>query len=361
MNIVVNILFAGLIVFVPNDYAHPSWITAYLLDAPGHVRSLTLYGTVNPNQTFQPSSSFKCMKTPVGAGKLFKVSCELPKETEISINGAMMASGNSLLPTSPGKEVPMSLDEAKEKDWFLHISNIDTSNIRGINLSKAEAAAGAKISLPWDDAEACELDGEELHKYKDIGFRSKSGNLSGFQQAVAESMLLHFNVSPGRLRVILSNQEEVETINIDCYGPNCLSVGIDNSMPDCNPAEDPGVHFSKYYEVINHSLGSEIMLPYRVDGEGECPKKEKDRALSLSLLGCDVKLLAPISPRFAELGREFIEDRVRRGKTSDVKVTEFTNNLARNGLVRRDINIFTSVFARQVMNRVICPPVVVSP
>jgi hypothetical protein len=365
MSIVINLVFAGLIVFVPNNYTHPSWVTAYLLQDSQHIRRLTLYGTVSPNQIFQ-SAYFGCNKTAISDGKFFKVECDLPQKTDISIEATVVASGNSFLPPVPHEEVPTSLEEAKEKDWFLHMSNID-NGIRGVDVSKAEAAAGAEISFPSDDAEACELDGEEEHKYESIGFKSDV-LVSEFKQAVAESVLFHFSVKPGRLRVVLSSQKnvdqrEVEAINVDCFGQNCLSVGVDNSMPNCVENENPGAHFEKYYSIVNHAAGTEKIKPFRVAGEGHCPAPHAEREktlLSLSLLDCDLKLLAPVSPQLANLGRDFIRESLSRGERTQVELGSFLSRL-RTELGPAERDLFASVFAREVMNRVICPPVVVSP
>jgi hypothetical protein len=359
MSIVINLAVAGLVVLVPNNMAHPSLTTAYLIDDAHHARSLVLYGSIVRGDF--PASAFNCKQEYISSDKS-KVTCQLPKKTEISIQ-ATVEEGSPFLPLSPDRSTPATKEDAAEKKWLLHISNVD-SGIRGIDGSSIEKRAGAKMSFYWEDMRSCALDGEEKKVYEEIGFKNNNMK-SDFKQAVAESVLFSFSIQPSLLRVVLSrkgeNVTETQLINISCFAPGCLSMALENSA-GCDEGEDPGAHFARYYEVVKHAQGTE-MLPFRVSGEYEkCPKidNNKDFSIRLSLLYCELKLYSAANLKLAALGATFLQNKRMRGEVRWKEVSEFLSP----AINAEEIELLRSSLERdkrQVMNRVICPPVVMSP
>jgi hypothetical protein len=300
MPITINIVLAGLIALVPNDPMHPTLTTAYVIKDDQHQRILRFYGDVkldlNPPQGAPDCSVVAALKN---GGQVIKCTIDDPgKYVEISIDAKSLAS-KPFLPGRPRREGPRPgvPDDLVSLDWLLHMGNVDPT-IHGVNYSGLDQYVAARLDFEWDAARSCELDGSEEGSQvaELIEFGCPTCVTASFKQAVAESLLFRLDVEPGPVRVIIRNKGlGARVISAVCTRPDCLSIELDNSS---NPTEDCDTkppeyseHFRRYYDLVNHGLAPDkLLLPFRKSGNNACTPYFPGPTNRL-LLGCGLNTI----------------------------------------------------------------------
>jgi hypothetical protein len=369
MPIAVDIIFAGLLVFVPDHLTHPSLTTAYLIKDDKHHRILRFYGKVNLDQS-DSSNSPDCSVLADLDGRGV-IQCDIDDDNEfVEVEmRAQVLPGHSYLPAKPHQSRPQSDDERGLPDWLLHISNIK-SGIHGLKRSNLDDQVGARVDFEWEEARSCELDGDEEDPpaVKTIGFIDPGLELSDLQQSVAESVLFKLPIAPGLVKVIVRNRGGgSRVISAVCAAPNCLTLVVSNS-PDPDDCKGPrrttiGTHFSHYYGLVNSDLpAGQLFLPFRDEGDGAC-HGSGGSSIGQVLLGCGLTAIDSAAP---DLGRQ-----IRRHAKGSLTVGDLESEIDSWGETRRSqregtdqarrLKVAFGDLFRRLLDRVVCPPVVVAP
>lgn len=402
MSVAINLVFVGLIVFVPNDLTHPTLTSAYLIKDTHHDRVLRLYGKVS----IEPGASPNAPQCDIVASSLEGdrkiIECYISDDdefAEISMH-AQVVEGHPFLPTKPRRSRPRKgvVDDLKAPDWILRISGID-SRIHAIKSSTLSDNVGARVDFEWSEAESCELDGDEETppKAKKIGFITNSLSFSPLEQPVAESILFRLHVVPGYVDVMVGNRGGgVQVIKALCTAPSCLTLEIqDAPEPTSCTAPPPcrGTHFARYYDILDKDLApNELFLPFRLDPNDECtddalkqalakhdlssPVRADDygkclddnRVINPVLLGCGLTEIEPFAPDLAESLRSTAERLARDKELFTLKKLEGEVDawLSAKNLQRDSVNDIAAVRRAllslyRVMDPVVCPPVMAAP
>jgi len=364
----IDIVISGLIALVPNHYTHPTLTTAYVITDQYHAHALRLYGK-NINISEHSPGAPDCWIPLHLLDNRSVVECDLA-DTDIRID-ADVSPGRPYLPPNPRKPRPENAGDLEELDWLVHISNVD-SRVRGVKqlLSSLEGSIGARFNFPWNSAKVCELDGSEHGAAELIGFTPSSGS-KRLTQAVAESMLFRMQVVPGRLSLVLSNRNGgARTITAECSpGPDCFAIEIDNSLrARGNCADPPSPHFMHYYDLVSHNLGNERPLPFRISGDYICVSEDR-RPIDFVLLGCGLDLASPAAPNLRPKVRKLLEtDKYKtigqlRTALDDLRKGRQADSLDKLRFNKHELDLLLTLLEEtdQVRDRVVCPPVVLSP
>jgi hypothetical protein len=247
----IDILFAGLMIFVPSSTSDPSSMAVYLLKEDHHIPVLTINGDL-----CLESGNGKCSDT-LGPCKVApsttqqgrSISCDLKNIKEITFNPTIDHSPRFLRP-GPPQRPPQSLSERGSFAWLPRVLSFERGDAQARTPSELLQRVGAHLEIGWESAQACELDGGEENQVKIFDFIAQNASPSP-QQALAEAVLFTAEIEPGPFRIHLLDGTNKDTvIRASCGGAKCVSMQVDNTL--CDGCQLPD-HFKMYYDLANNA------------------------------------------------------------------------------------------------------------
>ena len=367
MPVSIDIIFAGLIAFVPNTTGHPSTMTAYLVNDANHKPRLSIFGKnlelVPKNVDGDP---FHCKRFLIEEPDGYVVRCDL---ADTDVQFATNVRQQRLRRGRPRREVPGSTNERESLEWLVQLDSVERSTGRIRPWDNIKDNIGASITFGWEDARACEYDGDELGRLATIAFRPEATE-EPLRQAVAESLLFSANVAPGPMTIRLRNRQSgaKRMIRASCATTHCLALSVENSRREhtCRAHYD-GNHFLRYYGLVREP--GEMRAPFRYDDrDRRCPTSKSEEPLGRLLLACWLRQLRPAAPRLEEILRERLNpppaSEVNRktlaGWLLDPGLLPMNQPMATTKATGRDVEKFLDILFGlfEVQDRIICPPVV---
>jgi hypothetical protein len=350
--VAIDILFAGLMIFVPNQTDDPSSMMVYLLKQDQHEAKLEIYGDVCIEE------KGKCVSPPLSSQDLpcsydetiafqrgRKIVCQLESIGEISFDHSLSYDRRFLRRGAPPAS-PATLGERRSLAWLARVLNFEPGASEA-NLSRLEHA-GARLKVGWETARTCALDGGECNKVNLFEFQS-----NGPLQALAEEVMLTSRIEAGRFRVLLHdrNGREVERLRVECNGQQCASMQISNTLKKCVVLPD---HFKMYYNYANHPTAMRTPVKKSEEPTGECA--------DLVFQECFLRLTAPVFPALvASIRKLFAKheicsiEQLRKG-TGGKDLTLFKLNKKE---LPHFLTLVEDIF--KIHDRIVCPPVILEP
>lgn len=281
IELTIPIVFSGLIAFVPNDYRHADFVTAYLVDTSQevcvHQPVIKVEGCFDivalSHNCIQAKNAILCG---LGSGDI-----EIdpaPKERR------------QYLRAKPSKDMPVDLSDGRDLSWLLHLSNLGG----GIRRSRGwqdgiKDLVSVRFRFGWSEARTCRLDENgtrEVHNFEFCRLNERGVPECDeifHRQAIAESIMFKVGVDAGPVELILKNRgdgngETKKTIlRLRCPGGYCPVIKIGNNMSGPGCAEhnlEYGFHFKPFYALVRDEEGAGTFIPHRIPRHVQEPVKE---------------------------------------------------------------------------------------
>jgi len=241
----INIVFAGLIAFVPNSIDNPEFITAYLVEDHilipecHHIPELYVVG----KSQIASGDSCSYLHSEV-------LRCELSK-TDISLIPTPKEKPNFQRRKPPG-DLPNDQTDGASLSWLVRMANVENSanRLKGWDdLVKADLV-GARFRFGWDSARTCKLDDKGEDKVYSFEFEEGS-YLSEHRQAVAERIVFTSKLDPGHIQLELYDRDskKLTSVRLKCPGGHCPTMIVQNEIAGECPQEE---HFHPFYDVARN-------------------------------------------------------------------------------------------------------------
>jgi len=264
-DLIIQVVFSGLIALVPGSQGHSDSMTAYLLDTSAdhcmHSPEILMVGCLSVIK-----NSHNC---DVAEGV---VSCDL-SNTDIILDPAPVEHMR-YLKSKPNGNLPHKLDEGENISWLVHIANLGGEG-RSIK-SNLDGLTSARFRFGWDEAKTCLLDENGEGKVHNFEFCPLDDDLvpncsarSTHQQAVAEAVMFKLRLAAGPVRLILrerGNAKKETIVELMCPSGICPVVGIGNDMFGVGCDEENlvfGMHFAKFYRLLRDGGKGGVFVPHR--------------------------------------------------------------------------------------------------
>ena len=379
VSVAIDIVFAGLIAFVPNSTDHPKNMNVYLLDDPDHTPTLTLYGDVCPEVNGQcVDVSGPCHVEEWQPERGAKVICDDPKKSgefgkigEIAFDTPLEEHEQLLRRQPHAHTVDLGkIENRRFFDWTPRILSFQPSEARAFEHQTLVTKTRIHMAIAWESARTCHLDGGECHSVNIFQVASASGDAQ--LQPVAEEVMFTAKVSPGRFRIRLrdrTTKQDTVILRVNCRKNHCLGVQVENTFSgdvpdecDCSckacPQDD---HFQHYYDLARSHTANVYPVFYDCIG---VPDKSRPEDADLLLRECNLQLLESVAPSWVKLVRKSLEEGFPSRENLAETIFKKARPKARGGQTAQErVNGFLDELfdGRKVSNRIVCPPAILEP
>ena len=277
---VIPVIFSGLIAFIPNDYRHAEFMTAYMLNSTCecvHAPQIIIVGCLSVEINSHNCTVFNNA-----------VVCDHLADVDIMLDPTPTEKVE-FLGSAPSRSLPQDINDGESMSWLVHLDGIGG----GVRRAKSwegglKEVVGARFRFGWDDSLTCKLDEgneQKIHSFEfcklneDMSVDCSEGTRSPVPpQAIAESLMFKVKVAAGPIKVTLmdrSKKDRKTIISLACPNGYCPVITISNDMVDkeCEKHNmEYGFHFSKFYSALRDEGASGVFIPHRLD---DAPMEEK--------------------------------------------------------------------------------------
>jgi hypothetical protein len=356
--VAIDILFAGLMIFVPNTTDDPTSMMVYLVKQAQHEPSLTIFGNICLEDEQRKCTEVSIPENPCGyetaaLGKGREITCRLDAIQEIAFDPELVYQRQFLRQSPPS--APATLDARRGFAWLPRILSFESKEARASS-SKLDDRnlVGARMKVGWESARTCALDGGECNAVNLFRFVGTNVQPSA-EQAIAEEVLLTADHRPGRFRIRLRDRanKEVGTVRVDCGGQHCMSMLVQNTMKE--GARLPG-HFAMYYDFVD---GAQVKRT--PEQSQSTPTNECDDVVFQE---CALRLLEPVQPDLVARARQFLQKNeicswYELGQFLLGEINEDRQSEERIARIKSFIAALSDF--RRIHDRIVCPPVMLEP